>query len=199
MSLSLHTASIAAACACLPVQCHSCPCMEKLKIICCLCSGDSFASEYANTGGNSSCNKTACTPYGCLPETDSQDATLAWGPLAAQNLSADYELIAWAGSGVVTYESAEQIAEAFPEYTALPEWVDEVQYPLDIDLFARQVAGDNTSIISNYSSWTLQAHTACCAYSNTQCIVIAQDALSSRLTADWYAAAADCCHGRWVK
>ena len=119
-------------------------------------AGDSFAAGYANLGGSDSCNFTACTVYGCLPELDSQDATKAWGPMAALGLDADYELLAWSGSGVVTYFVPEAIPESDPEYSALPKWVQEAQYPLDIDLFARQVAGDNTSIISNYSSWVPQ-------------------------------------------
>ena len=117
-------------------------------------AGDSFANGYAILGGNTSCNYTACTPYGCMPELDSQDATLAWGPLTAGNFQADYELIAWSGSGVVTYEVP--LSNPEPEYEALPEWVQEEQYPLDIDLFARQVAGDNTSLISNYTNWVPQ-------------------------------------------
>lgn len=119
-------------------------------------AGDSFASGYANLGGNTSCNFTACTDYGCLPELDSQDATKAWGPVAAATLQADYQLLAWSGVGVVTYDVPESIPESDPEYAALPEWVQEAQYPLDTDLFARQVAGDNASLITNYTTWVPQ-------------------------------------------
>ena len=122
--------------------------------------GDSFASGYANLGGNTSCNFTACTIYGCLPELDSQDATKAWGPVTAATLQADYQLLAWSGSGVVTYDVPESIPESDPEYAALPEWVQEAQYPLDIDLFARQVAGDNASLITNYTAWVPQVSPA---------------------------------------
>ena len=91
-----------------------------------------------------------------MPELDSQDATVAWGPLTAANFDADYELIAWSGSGQVTYFIPESNAAADPEYALVPEWIQEAQYPLISDLFMQQVAGDNTSSISNYSSWVPQ-------------------------------------------
>ncbi|DBA91450.1 TPA: hypothetical protein ACH3X1_003088 [Trebouxia sp. C0004] len=118
--------------------------------------GDSFAAGYANTGGSSSCNNTACTPFTCMPELDSQDATVSWGPLTAASFDADYELIAWSGSGQVTYFIPQSNAAADPEYAVVPEWIQEAQYPLISDLFTQQVAGDNTSSISNYSSWVPQ-------------------------------------------
>lgn len=118
-------------------------------------AGDSFATGYGNTGENGSCNLTACTPYTCMPELESEDATLAWGPLAAGNLSADYQLIAWSGSGVVTYFVPEAMAADNPEYAAQPQWIQEAQYPLIPDLFQQQEAGDNGSSIAN-SSWVPQ-------------------------------------------
>ena len=123
-------------------------------------AGDSFANGYADAGGNDSCFFTACAAdgSGCLPELDSQDSTLAWGPLAAAEFQADFELIAWSGSGAVTYQVPESIAEAQPEYAALPEWEQQAQYPLDTDLWERQIAGDNSSIISNYSNWIPQVN-----------------------------------------
>ncbi|KAA6421049.1 MAG: hypothetical protein FRX49_08960 [Trebouxia sp. A1-2] len=135
--------------------------------------GDSFLTGYANTGGDDNCNFGACTAYGCLPSLDTQDATLAWGPLTASNLQADYQVLAWSGSGVVTYDvpiadaeataaaAAEAAAEASPEAATeeepLPEWEYEAQYPLDSDLFDRQVAGDNSTIITNFTQWVPQA------------------------------------------
>ena len=118
-------------------------------------TGDSFASGYANEG-NSTCGITACTKYTCLPDLNTQDATLAWPALTAQNFSADYQLIAWEGVGVVNFDVPELLAAQDPAYAALPQWVQEAQYPLDTDLFARQVAGDNTSLIQNYSIWSPQ-------------------------------------------
>lgn len=117
--------------------------------------GDSFASGYANAG-DSTCGYTACTPYGCLPDLDVQDATLAWPSLTAQNFSADYQLLAWEGVGVATYDVADLIAGGNASYAALPQWVQETQYPLVTDLFTRQVAGDNMSLITNYSIWSPQ-------------------------------------------
>lgn len=126
----------------------------------CLIAGDSYLTGYANTGGTDYCSYTACNPYGCMPELDSQDGTLAWGPLAAALLQADYQVLGWSGSGVVTYDvpiaNAEATAEASPEEEPLPEWAYEAQYPLDSDLFTRQVAGDNTTTITNYTEWVPQ-------------------------------------------
>ena len=57
-------------------------------------TGDSFTVGYGNTGGTTHCNATACNPVtgSCLPELDSQDALLAWGPLTAANFTADYQV-----------------------------------------------------------------------------------------------------------
>jgi hypothetical protein len=96
-----------------------------------------------------------------MPELDSQDATVSWGPLTAANFDADYELIAWSGSGQVTYFVPEANAAADPEYAAVPQWIQEAQYPLISDFFTWQVAGDNTSSISNHSSWVPQVSLAC--------------------------------------
>ena len=95
-----------------------------------------------------------------MPELDSQDATLSWGPLTAANFDADYELIAWSGSGQVTYFVPEANAAADPEYAVVPQWIQEAQYPLISDFFTQQVAGDNTSSISNYSRWVPQVSLA---------------------------------------
>lgn len=129
--------------------------------------GDSFLTGYANTGGTDNCNYDSCTAYGCLPSLESCDATLAWGPLTASNLQADYQVLAWSGSGVVTYDvpianaeaTAAAAAEASPEAATeepLAEWEMEAQYPLDSDLFDRQVAGDNSTIITNFTQWVPQ-------------------------------------------
>ena len=42
-----------------------------------------------------------------MPSPDYEDATQAWGILAANGLMADYQLIAWSGSGVSTYSTAD--------------------------------------------------------------------------------------------
>lgn len=50
-------------------------------------------------------------------------------------------------------------AEASPEAATeepLAEWEMEAQYPLDSDLFDRQVAGDNSTIITNFTQWVPQ-------------------------------------------
>lgn len=56
--------------------------------------------------------------------------------------------------------AAEAAAEASPEAATeeepLPEWEYEAQYPLDSDLFDRQVAGDNSTIITNFTQWVPQ-------------------------------------------
>lgn len=88
---------------------------------------------------------------------NSQDATLAWGPLTAQGFDADYQLLAWSGVGAVTYDSALVAVEASPEYAdLLPDWVEEAQLPLTSHLFTRQVAGDNTSAIQDFTIWVPQ-------------------------------------------
>ena len=96
-----------------------------------------------------------------MPELDSQDATVSWGPLTAANFDSDYELIAWSGSGQVTYFVPKANAAADPEYAAVPQWIQEAQYPLISDFFTWQVAGDNASSISNHSSWVPQVSLAC--------------------------------------
>ena len=106
---------------------------------------------YANTGGTTNCNTTVCFPTGsCVPELDSQNAAISWGPLTAANFQADYEVIAWSGAGVGTFSVGELVD------ATLPTWVGENQYPTDGELFVRQVAADNTSMVSNFSSWVPQ-------------------------------------------
>ncbi len=51
---------------------------------------------------------------------------------------------------------AEASPEAATEEEALAEWEYEAQYPLDSDLFNRQVAGDNSTIITNFTQWVPQ-------------------------------------------
>ena len=98
------------------------------------------------------CNMTVCSSVGiCSPELDSQNSAVAWGPLTAANFSADYEVIAWSGAGVDTYSVPESNVDA-----NLSAWIGENQYPLDGDLFMRQVAADNSSMVSNFSSWVPQ-------------------------------------------
>ncbi len=88
--------------------------------------------------------------------------------MTASNLQADYQVLAWSGSGVVTYDvpiadaeataaaAAEASPEAATEEEPLAEWEYEAQYPLDSDLFDRQVAGDNSTIITNFTQWVPQ-------------------------------------------
>lgn len=95
---------------------------------------------------------TVCFPVGpCVPELDSQNAAISWGPLTAANFQADYEVIAWSGAGVGTFSVPESNVDA-----TLPTWVGESQYPTDGEIFLRQVAADNTSMVSNFSSWVPQ-------------------------------------------
>ncbi len=51
---------------------------------------------------------------------------------------------------------AEASPEAATEEEPLAEWEYEAQYPLDSDLFNRQVAGDNSTIITNFTQWVPQ-------------------------------------------
>ena len=116
-------------------------------------AGDSYTVGYGNTGGTTMCNMTVCSPVGiCSPELDSQNSAIAWGPLTAANFSADYEVIAWSGAEVADYS----VAEVFEASLNLPAWIGENLYPLDGDLFMRQVAADNSSMVSNFSSWVPQ-------------------------------------------
>ena len=118
-------------------------------------TGDSYTVGYANTGGTTRCRMTACNPVtqSCGPELDSQNAALSWGPLTAANFSADYQVLAWSGAGLVTYAHSEELVGQHPE---LPFSVAQSIYPTAIDLFKRQIAADNTSAVSNYSSWIPQ-------------------------------------------
>ena len=128
-------------------------------------AGDSYTVGYANTGGTTMCNKTVCFPVGpCIPELDSQNSAIAWGPLTAANFSADYEVIAWSGAGVDTYSVPESNVDA-----NLSAWIGENQYPLDGDLFMRQVAADNSSMVSNFSSWVPQGSMSCCTQQRLAC------------------------------
>ncbi len=123
-----------------------------LHIIAIETAGDSYTVGYANTGGTTNCNKTVCFPVGpCVPELDSQNAAISWGPLTAANFQDDYEVIAWSGAGVGTFSVPESNVDA-----TLPTWVGENQYPTDGEIFWRQVAADNTSMVSNFSSWVPQ-------------------------------------------
>jgi len=100
------------------------------------------------------CSKTACNPITsvCLPELDSQNNAI-WGPLTAANFSADFQVIAWSGAGLATYSNSDSLQIMDP---AVPAAVADAIYPIDISLFGRQVAADNDSMLSNYSSWVPQ-------------------------------------------
>ena len=60
----------------------------------CVCAGDSYTVGFANTGGTTMCNKTACNPITkvCTPELDSQNNAISWGPLTAANFTADFQV-----------------------------------------------------------------------------------------------------------
>ena len=129
-------------------------------------AGDSYTVGYGNTGGTTMCNMTVCSPVGiCSPELDSQNSAIAWGPLTAANFSADYEVIAWSGAEVADYS----VAEVFEASLNLPAWIGENLYPLDGDLFMRQVAADNSSMVSNFSSWVPQGSMSCCTQQRLAC------------------------------
>ena len=67
-----------------------------------------------------------------MPELDSQNAAIAWGPLTAANFEAGYEVIAWSGAGVGTFSVPESAGNA-DEF--LPAWIGEQQYPTDGEIF----------------------------------------------------------------
>ena len=109
------------------------------------------------------CNLTACNPVtgDCVPEVDSQNDVISWGPLTAANFSADFQVIAWSGAGLVLYTNAEILVSETP---TVPISIAEEIYPLDVTLFGRQIAGDNSSVIANYSSWVPQVLTLLLLY-----------------------------------
>ena len=109
------------------------------------------------------CKATACNPVtgNCVPEVDSQNDVISWGPLTAANFSADFQVIAWSGAGLVLYTNAEILVSETP---TVPISIAEEIYPLDVTLFGRQIAGDNSSVIANYSSWVPQVLTLLLLY-----------------------------------
>ena len=109
------------------------------------------------------CNATACNPVtgNCVPEVDSQIDAVSWGPLTAANFSADFQVIAWSGAGLVTYSNAENLVAKAP---TTPISIAEEVYPLDVSLFGRQIAGDNSSVVTNISSWVPQVLTLLLSY-----------------------------------
>ena len=65
------------------------------------------------------------------------------------------QVIAWSGAGVDVYP--EPLANGTKVYTpGLPEEADLDITPEDPILFGRQIAADNTSMVTNYSSWVPQ-------------------------------------------
>lgn len=115
--------------------------------------GDSYTVGFANTGGTTMCNPTACNPVTgfCNPELDSQNAAIAWGPLAASHFTADFEVIAWSGAEVVTPSNTDSLVANGTSFETAIEL-----YPLDSQIWTRQVAADNMSMVANYSSWVPQ-------------------------------------------
>ena len=67
-------------------------------------------------------------------------------------------MIAWSGAGLATYSVPDEVVAEDPE---VPLWLAELEVPMDITLFDRQVAADNTSTVSNYSSWVPQVNCNC--------------------------------------
>ncbi len=118
--------------------------------------GDSYTVGFANTGGTTMCNKTACSPVTglCNPELDSQNAAIAWGPLTASHFDADFQVIAWSGAEVVTPDLAESLGAE-----GIPFWEGEEIFPLDSQIWTRQVEADNSSMVANFSSWVPQVGT----------------------------------------
>ena len=61
---------------------------------CCLHNaGDSFTIGFANVGNYTTCKSTACNPIsgGCMPDLETEDASVGWGPLTAGNFTADFQ------------------------------------------------------------------------------------------------------------
>ena len=85
-----------------------------------------------------------------MPELDSEDASLGWGPLTASNFSADFQVIAASGAGLVTYSTAEIGNPNISVEQA------QISNPSDVDLFSRQVATDNSSMVTNHTDWVPQ-------------------------------------------
>ena len=77
----------------------------------------------------------------------SEDASLAWGPLTAGTFSADFQNIAWSGAGFVTYGNG-RTASADDGASAQTT-------PPDVHLFNRQVAADSNSV-EDLSQWQPQ-------------------------------------------
>ena len=117
-------------------------------------AGDSFMIGMANVGNSSTCKKApgTCSPgnYNCNYPVGTENAAISWGPLTANNFSADYQVIAWSGAGLVTSLGL----TTFPD---LPIELAEQIIPSDVELFGRQVAGDSTSLIDDHSAWAPQA------------------------------------------
>ena len=118
-------------------------------------AGDSYTVGYANTGGTQHCRMTACNPVtqSCGPELDSQNAFESWGPLTAANFTADYQVIAWSGAGLVTYTRSAELVAQHPE---VPFSEAQSIFPTAVDLFRRQIAADNSSKIEDYRIWVPQ-------------------------------------------
>ena len=110
-------------------------------------AGDSFTIGFANVGNSTNCQSSACNPISkaCMPGLDTEDASLGWGPSTAGNFSADFQIIAASGSGLVTYSSVEA---RIPNITREEA---QVVNPTDVDLFSRQVATGNGATVINYN------------------------------------------------
>ena len=119
--------------------------MEHANLACAPSAGDSFTTGWGNLG-NGSCELL----YTDFPYPKYQDASRTWGALTAAEFTADLELLAWSGSGVNTYSLVEV---GFPsaEWPALE--------PKITDLFEQVVAGDNSTLMSDFGTWVPQVWT----------------------------------------
>lgn len=114
--------------------------------------GDSFTVGLANVGNASTCipSTADCSEgnFNChqLP-VETEDASLSWGPLTAANFTADYQVIAWSGAA---------LARESGDHSNLPQEVAQELTPSDIELFGRQVAGNRSRRVGNFSAWVPQ-------------------------------------------
>ncbi len=70
-----------------------------------------------------------------------------------ENLYWVIQVIAWSGAGLATYSVPDELVEEDPEVSLA---LAELDVPMDISLFDRQVAADNNSMVTNFSSWIPQ-------------------------------------------
>ena len=122
-------------------------------------AGDSFTVGLANVGTSANCRQQpgSCSPgnLNCQIPVQTENAAISWGPLTAANFTADYQVIAWSGAGLIT----ELAVAGNPD---LPLELARDVSPSDVELYGRQVAGDNTSVVTNQSTWVPQVVSLLC-------------------------------------